>query len=114
MEASKISFALKQRELHFVAASQTVKRGHLGILLSHCRYYEVIMVSLCFVLPVLLPVFAWSETWFISVHAMLIRYVWSLHATFIVNSFAHMWGNRPYNRQVLAPLTPRYLITGPS
>ncbi|XP_017753411.1 PREDICTED: stearoyl-CoA desaturase 5-like [Eufriesea mexicana] len=63
------------------------------------KYYEVIMVSLCFVLPILLPVFVWGETLFISVHAALIRYVCSLHATFIVNSFAHMWGNRPYNRR---------------
>ncbi|KOC64068.1 Stearoyl-CoA desaturase 5 [Habropoda laboriosa] len=59
------------------------------------KYYEIIMVSLCFVLPILLPVHAWGETWFISVHAAFIRYVWSLHATFIVNSIAHMWGNRP-------------------
>ncbi|KAF3428451.1 hypothetical protein E2986_08871 [Frieseomelitta varia] len=64
------------------------------------RYYEVIMVSLCFVLPILLPMLVWNETLFISVHAAFIRYVWSLHATFVVNSFAHMWGNRPYNRQV--------------
>nr|XP_034186890.1 acyl-CoA Delta(11) desaturase-like isoform X1 [Osmia lignaria] len=64
------------------------------------KYYEIIMVWLCFVQPILLPVFMWGETWFISIHATLIRYVWSLHATFIVNSFAHMWGNRPYNRRV--------------
>ncbi|XP_076394858.1 acyl-CoA Delta-9 desaturase [Megachile rotundata] len=64
------------------------------------KHYEIIMLWLCFVQPTLLPVFMWGETWFISVYATLIRYVWSLHATFIVNSLAHMWGNRPYNRQV--------------
>lgn len=58
------------------------------------------MLTLCFAMPILVPILAWDETWFISFHAGLIRYVWSLHATFIVNSFAHMWGNRPYNRQV--------------
>lgn len=64
------------------------------------KYYEVIMLTLCFAMPILVPILAWDETWFISFHAGLIRYVWSLHATFIVNSFAHMWGNRPYNRRV--------------
>ena len=60
------------------------------------------MMSLCFVLPILVPMLVWEETLFVSVHAAFIRYVWSLHATFVVNSFAHMWGNRPYNRQVSA------------
>ncbi|XP_028521409.1 acyl-CoA Delta-9 desaturase-like [Apis cerana] len=64
------------------------------------KYYEVIMLTLCFAMPILVPILVWDETWFISVHAALIRYVWSLHATFVVNSFAHMWGNRPYNRRV--------------
>ncbi|XP_076686921.1 acyl-CoA Delta-9 desaturase isoform X2 [Andrena cerasifolii] len=64
------------------------------------KYYEIIMLSMCFVLPTLVPVYVWGETWYISIHAGIIRYVWSLHATFIVNSFAHMWGNRPYNRRV--------------
>ncbi|XP_076248274.1 acyl-CoA Delta-9 desaturase [Calliopsis andreniformis] len=64
------------------------------------KYYEVIMMTLCFFLPIMVPVFVWNETWYISIHAALIRYVWSLHATFSVNSFAHMWGNRPYNRKV--------------
>ncbi|XP_015432262.1 PREDICTED: stearoyl-CoA desaturase 5-like [Dufourea novaeangliae] len=64
------------------------------------KYYGFIMTWLCFVFPTLVPVYVWNETWYVSIHATLIRYVWSLHATFSVNSFAHMWGNRPYNRQV--------------
>ncbi|XP_033224628.1 acyl-CoA Delta(11) desaturase-like [Belonocnema kinseyi] len=64
------------------------------------KYYEPIMVSLCFILPTLIPVYCWNETWFISIHSVIVRYVWLLNATFLVNSFAHMWGNRPYNRKV--------------
>nr|XP_031825342.1 stearoyl-CoA desaturase 5-like [Nomia melanderi] len=64
------------------------------------KYYEIIMIWLAFVFPTLLPVYLWGETWYVSFHATVIRYVFSLHATFAVNSFAHMWGNRPYNRRV--------------
>ncbi|XP_076277577.1 acyl-CoA Delta-9 desaturase [Lasioglossum baleicum] len=64
------------------------------------RHFEVIMLSMTFILPTIVPVLFWNETWYISSHAVLIRYVTSLHATFSVNSFAHMWGNRPYNRKV--------------
>nr|XP_033335355.1 (11Z)-hexadec-11-enoyl-CoA conjugase-like [Megalopta genalis] len=64
------------------------------------RHFEIIMLWMTFVFPTLVPVLFWDETWYIASHAVLIRYVWSLHATFSVNSFAHMWGNRPYNRRV--------------
>ncbi|XP_011499801.1 PREDICTED: acyl-CoA Delta(11) desaturase-like isoform X2 [Ceratosolen solmsi marchali] len=64
------------------------------------KYYELIMCTLAFVIPTLIPVYIWNESWYISIHAVIIRYVWLLNATFLVNSFAHMWGNRPYNRDV--------------
>ncbi|XP_076163253.1 acyl-CoA Delta-9 desaturase [Ptiloglossa arizonensis] len=64
------------------------------------KYFEIVMFTLSFALPIMVPVFLWGESWHISTFAAMIRYVWSLHATFIVNSFAHMWGNRPYNRRV--------------
>ncbi|XP_058798659.1 acyl-CoA Delta-9 desaturase-like isoform X2 [Phymastichus coffea] len=64
------------------------------------KYYELIMCSLTFVMPTLIPVYGWNETWYVAIHAVIIRYVWLLNATFLVNSFAHMWGNRPYNRNI--------------
>ncbi|XP_076753751.1 acyl-CoA Delta-9 desaturase [Xylocopa sonorina] len=70
------------------------------------KYYEFIMIWLCFVFPTLVPVYGWRETWFVSVSAVIIRYVWSLHATFAVNSFAHMWGNRPYDRALRSTENP--------
>ncbi|XP_046471035.1 stearoyl-CoA desaturase 5 [Neodiprion pinetum] len=64
------------------------------------KYYTPIMLFLCFVFPTLVPVYVWGETWTVSILAVTIRYVWLLNATFLVNSFAHMWGNRPYNSHV--------------
>ncbi|XP_043249763.1 acyl-CoA Delta-9 desaturase-like [Colletes gigas] len=64
------------------------------------KYFEIIMLSLCFFVPILVPIYGWGEAWHLSFYATVIRYVWSLHATFTVNSVAHMWGNRPYNRTV--------------
>ncbi|XP_063977669.1 acyl-CoA Delta-9 desaturase-like [Diachasmimorpha longicaudata] len=64
------------------------------------KYYAPIMIWLAFIMPALIPVYVWKETWSISIYAVIIRYVWLLNATFSVNSFAHMWGNRPYNSKV--------------
>ncbi|XP_066586098.1 acyl-CoA Delta-9 desaturase-like [Prorops nasuta] len=61
------------------------------------KYYIPIMILLTFVIPTLIPVYCWNETWRLSIYAVIIRYVWLLNVTFFVNSFAHMWGNRPYN-----------------
>lgn len=74
--------------------------------ISSRRYYEPIMLSLAFVIPTLIPVYCWNESWYCAIHSVIIRYVWLLNATFLVNSFAHMWGNRPYNRYVCIDTTP--------
>ncbi|CAG5106882.1 Similar to Acyl-CoA Delta(11) desaturase (Spodoptera littoralis) [Cotesia congregata] len=62
------------------------------------KYYTPIMLFSAFVLPTIIPVYCWNESWSISFRAVIIRYVWLLNATFAVNSFAHMFGNRPYNK----------------
>ncbi|KYN14964.1 Acyl-CoA Delta(11) desaturase [Trachymyrmex cornetzi] len=70
------------------------------------KYYALIMVPLCFVLPAIVPVYVWNETWDISISSVIIRYVWALNSTFSVNSFAHLWGNRPYNRTLKSTENP--------
>ncbi|XP_071558490.1 (11Z)-hexadec-11-enoyl-CoA conjugase isoform X1 [Temnothorax nylanderi] len=70
------------------------------------KYHPLIMVPLCFVLPAVIPVYAWNESWDISISSVIIRYVLSLNFTFSVNSFAHLWGNRPYNRTLKSTENP--------
>ncbi|XP_023290189.1 acyl-CoA Delta(11) desaturase [Orussus abietinus] len=64
------------------------------------KVYYPLSFFLSFLLPTLIPVYYWNETWYISFHAMLIRYTISLHLTFLVNSAAHLWGNRPYDSRM--------------
>ncbi|XP_012225574.1 acyl-CoA Delta(11) desaturase-like isoform X2 [Linepithema humile] len=66
------------------------------------KYYPPIMLSVCFVLPTLIQVYLWNETWDIAINSVIVRYVISLNATFSVNSFAHLWGTRPYDRNLKA------------
>ncbi|KAL0116176.1 hypothetical protein PUN28_011203 [Cardiocondyla obscurior] len=70
------------------------------------RYFILIMVPMCFILPTVIPVYAWNETWDISASSVLVRYVLGLNFTFSVNSFAHLWGNRPYNRTLKSTENP--------
>lgn len=58
-----------------------------------------LMPLLCFILPTLLPVYCWGESWSNSWFvATMFRYTFSLNVTWLVNSAAHMWGGRPYDR----------------
>ncbi|KAM0731934.1 Acyl-CoA Delta-9 desaturase [Formica fusca] len=74
------------------------------------KYYPPIMLSLCFVLPILIPVYIWNEAWIISIGATIFRHIYTLNVTFSVNSFAHLYGTRPYNRNLKATENPTVSI----
>lgn len=53
----------------------------------------------CIWLPTYIPTLCWQENWLTAfMIAGLARYCISLHVTWLVNSAAHLWGNRPYNQ----------------
>lgn len=56
---------------------------------------------MCFLFPTLVPWCFWGESlrnsFFLSA---ILRYVLVLNATWLVNSAAHMFGNRPYDRNI--------------
>ncbi|KAM3964292.1 acyl-CoA Delta(11) desaturase [Aphomia sociella] len=68
----------------------------------HTKYFIPFKIAICFVLPTLLPVYGWGEQWNISILSQpLIRYMFSLNFTWSVNSFAHLWGNKPYDKNIM-------------
>lgn len=71
------------------------------ILVFHKQYVALINLIFSFVLPTLIPVYFWDETWDRSFVSQVARSLLVLHATFSINSFAHMWGAKPYNKNIL-------------
>ena len=67
------------------------------LMLQH-RFYLPLVVLLAFVVPVLVPMLGWHEDLATSLALCIIRIVVVLHHLFTVNSVAHFWGYRPYNR----------------
>uniref|UniRef100_A0A1L8D6L2 Desaturase-14 n=1 Tax=Plutella xylostella TaxID=51655 RepID=A0A1L8D6L2_PLUXY len=56
----------------------------------------------CFVLPTLIPMYCWGESLNCAWHiAVVLRYVANLNVTFLVNSAAHIWGYKPYDKNML-------------
>lgn len=65
------------------------------------KYYKSLAIFFCFVMPTVVPHLMWNETlvnaYFIS---GVLKYVFTLHATWLVNSLAHMMGHKPYDKRI--------------
>nr|ADP21587.1 fatty-acyl CoA Z/E11-desaturase [Yponomeuta evonymella] len=72
-------------------------------VLSFQKKYAIPLVSLVtFVMPTVIPMYFWGENLTNAWHvATLYRYVFVLNATFLVNSAAHYWGYKPYEKSIL-------------
>ncbi|XP_014279996.2 acyl-CoA Delta-9 desaturase isoform X1 [Halyomorpha halys] len=70
------------------------------VMFQH-RHYLKLMPLCCFIIPTMIPMYFWGESfvnsWFV---ATMFRYCFSLNMTWLVNSAAHMWGNRPYDKNI--------------
>lgn len=65
------------------------------------RHYLKLVAIFSFIMPSLLCNLGWSESLVTSfVICGALKYVVTLHATWLVNSAAHMWGNRPYDKHI--------------
>jgi stearoyl-CoA desaturase (delta-9 desaturase) len=69
------------------------------ILRFQMKYYMTLMPLCCFILPTIIPMYFWNETfvnsWFIPT---CFRYAFVLNATWCVNSLAHIIGHKPYDK----------------
>ncbi|XP_017758608.1 PREDICTED: acyl-CoA Delta(11) desaturase-like isoform X2 [Eufriesea mexicana] len=69
------------------------------ILAFQKKYYLILMPLLCFIVPTIIPVYFWNETWLNAYYIpTILRYVFTLNMTWLVNSAAHLFGNKPYDR----------------
>jgi cytochrome b involved in lipid metabolism len=68
---------------------------HSTLVMFQHHHYLKLALPACFLLPAMLGLL-WNDGWGAFWIAGFLRYVLSLHATWLVNSAAHAWGTRPY------------------
>lgn len=67
----------------------------------YCRYFIPLKILFCFIIPTMVPVYFWGESWYCAFMSQaVLRYLFGLNFTWLVNSAAHMWGYRPYDKLV--------------
>lgn len=69
------------------------------VLMFQKKYYMLLMPIACFIIPTAVPMYYWGESflnsWFV---ATMFRYAFILNVTWLVNSAAHKFGGKPYDR----------------
>ncbi|XP_075545526.1 acyl-CoA Delta-9 desaturase-like isoform X3 [Dermacentor variabilis] len=72
-------------------------------------YYVPLTTFFCFYLSSVLPHHLFGESYLVGFFvATMLRYVISLNFTWLVNSAAHLWGNRPYDKNI-SPAENRFV-----
>lgn len=65
------------------------------------RFYHPLSLFLTMVLPVIVPCYFWGEDpWVAFTTLAVFRYVVTLHSTWLVNSAAHLWGSKHYDKTI--------------
>ncbi|XP_045779956.1 acyl-CoA Delta(11) desaturase-like [Maniola jurtina] len=64
------------------------------------KYTIPLIGTLCFALPTIIPMYFFGETLNTAWHLTILRYTIFLNSVFLVNSASHLWGNKPYDKQI--------------
>uniref|UniRef100_A0A3Q0TI74 stearoyl-CoA 9-desaturase n=1 Tax=Amphilophus citrinellus TaxID=61819 RepID=A0A3Q0TI74_AMPCI len=71
------------------------------VVMFQRKYYKLSVLLMCFFVPSFVPWYLWGESlWVAYFVPTLLRYTLVLNAAWLVNSAAHMWGNRPYDTNI--------------
>lgn len=71
------------------------------VVMFQRKYYKPSILIMCFMVPMMVPWYLWGESLWVGYFIPgLLRYALVLNATWLVNSAAHMWGNRPYDTTI--------------
>ncbi|KAK9884968.1 hypothetical protein WA026_009203 [Henosepilachna vigintioctopunctata] len=62
------------------------------------KHIRSLVTLLAVILPTIIPMILWKESFICSFSVNMFRYFFNLHLTLCVNSVAHILGNKPYNK----------------
>ncbi|CAD5226970.1 unnamed protein product [Bursaphelenchus xylophilus] len=73
------------------------------ILAFQKRHFLTLAFLFSGLIPTALPVYFWKEKVYVAFYcAVVLRYCWTLHVTWFINSVAHLFGYKPYDRNITA------------
>jgi len=99
---SHVGWLLSRKHPDVINKGKTIDLSDLErdpIVTFQRNHYIPLLITFCFVIPTSIPMYFWGESFTNSWHiAALLKYVITLNITWLVNSAAHLWGDRPYDK----------------
>ncbi|KAJ3620318.1 hypothetical protein MTP99_004279 [Tenebrio molitor] len=72
------------------------------VVMFQRKYYWYLAPVIAFLMPATVPWYFWNERFEVSWYVCnMLRYFLTLHGTCLVNSAAHIFGTRPYDKNIL-------------
>merc|ERR1712055_775878 len=100
---SHMGWLLVRKHPAVMKAGKTINMTDLEqdslVMFQHRHYLKCFLLA-CFVFPTLLPHLLWGENLVTAYFVAVFRYVAVLHFTWLVNSAAHMFGMKPYDKNI--------------
>ncbi|XP_068148567.1 acyl-CoA Delta-9 desaturase-like [Drosophila tropicalis] len=80
------------------------------LIMFQKKYYMILMPICCFLLTTVIPIYCWNESFNNAWHVpTLFRWCLTLNLIWLVNSSAHMYGKRPYDKTI-SPTDEHFLV----
>ncbi|EDV93160.1 acyl-CoA Delta-9 desaturase [Drosophila grimshawi] len=78
-----------------------------AVVMFQRKYFIPLFALISIGLPVLVPWYFWEEDLWMSFWINFnMRFTWTLNVAFFVNSVAHMYGNKPYDKNITSVEVP--------
>ncbi|XP_076368493.1 acyl-CoA desaturase-like [Tachypleus tridentatus] len=101
-----MGWLMKKKHPDVITKGKTVDCSDLlkdPVIRFQRKFYVPLAFFCGFFIPSFIPVYFWNERiWFAFITNGILRYVVTLHFTWLINSAAHWRGNKPYNRFMTA------------
>ncbi|XP_011872385.1 PREDICTED: acyl-CoA Delta(11) desaturase-like [Vollenhovia emeryi] len=102
---SHVGWLLIRKHPDVISKGATVDLSDLEkdpVVVWQRKYYAIIMPLFCFVMPMCIPVYFWNEKPVYAWYVALLSYIIQVNGTWCVNSAAHLWGMKPYEKTISA------------
>ncbi|XP_048000585.1 acyl-CoA Delta(11) desaturase-like [Leguminivora glycinivorella] len=106
---SHMGWLMVRRHPDVIKKGKTIDMSDLTsnpVLHFQLKYYVYLSVFFTFLLPALVPYYFWAESFTIAYHISLLRLVIFSHVTFCINSAAHKYGYKPYDKNITPTQIP--------
>ncbi|XP_061724735.1 acyl-CoA Delta(11) desaturase-like [Cydia pomonella] len=106
---SHIGWLMVRRHPDVIKKGRTLDMSDLKenpVLQFQMKYYLYLSIFLAFILPALIPYYFWQESFNTAYHISLLRLIIFSHVTFLINSAAHKYGYKPYDKNITSTQIP--------